>query len=91
MADITKNEVKIKSTITESTNLAGAVYVTKNGSEQPIMNMNCSLSQNSVANIQTYVTNMDAFLTNSALVTSEVEKFRAKAIEVGKGLNCFIF
>lgn len=91
MADVAKNEVKIKSTITESTNLAGTVYVTVNGAEQPIMNMSCSLTQNSVANIQTYVTNMDAFLTNSVLVTAEVEKFRAKASEVGKGLNCFVF
>ena len=91
MSEVTTNEIKITSTITESTNLAGVVYVETNGAKQTVMNMNCSLSQNSVANIQTYVTNMDAFLANTQLVSAEVQKFREKASEVGKNLNCFVF
>lgn len=91
MAEVTTNETKITSTITESTNLAGTVYIETNGAKQPIMNVNCSLSQNSVANIQTYVTNMDVFLANTQLVSAEVQKFREKASDVAKGLNCFVF
>ena len=59
--------------------------------KQTVLTMSCSLTQNTVANIQTYVTNMDLFLANSQLVQTEVIKFREKASQVGKGLNCFVF
>lgn len=91
MDELTKNETKITSTITKSTNLAGTIYVTVNGAEQPIVDMSCALIENDVNNIQTYVSNKEAFLANASLVTAEIEKFKAKAVEVGKGLNCFIF
>nr|WP_243157570.1 hypothetical protein [Clostridium perfringens] len=55
------------------------------------MTISCSLSQNSVANIQTYVTNQQLFLENSQAVVAEVTKFRNKATEVAKPLNCFVF
>ncbi|HAT4337854.1 TPA: hypothetical protein I9094_000041 [Clostridium perfringens] len=82
---------KVTSTITESTNLNGTVEVEKDGMKQTVLTMSCSLTQNAVANIQTYVTNMDLFLANSQLVQAEVLKFREKATQVGKGLNCFVF
>lgn len=82
---------KVTSTITESTNLNGTVEVEKDGMKQTVLTMSCSLTQNTVANIQTYVTNMDLFLANSQLVQAEVIKFREKATEVGKSLNCFVF
>lgn len=85
------NEVKVTSTISETTNLNGVVEVEKDGMKQQVMNMNCSLKENGVANIQTYVTNQDLFLANSTLVAAEVEKFRAKAVSVAKGLKCFVF
>ena len=86
-----ENEVKVTSTITETTNLNGVVEVEKDGMKQQVMNMNCSLKENDVANIQTYVINMDLFKSNSTLVAAEVQKFRTKATEVAKGLNCFVF
>ncbi|MDC4244856.1 hypothetical protein, partial [Clostridium perfringens] len=82
---------KVTSTIIESTNLNGTVEVEKDGMKQTVLTMSCSLTQNTVANIQTYVTNMDLFLANSQLVQAEVIKFREKAAKVGKGLNCFVF
>ena len=85
-----ENEIKVTSTITETTNLNGVVEVEKDGMKQQVMNMNCSLKENDVANIQTYVINMELFKANSTLVAAEVQKFRTKAIEVAKGLNCFI-
>ncbi|UBK67545.1 hypothetical protein KLF46_14010 (plasmid) [Clostridium perfringens] len=86
-----ESTAKVTSTITESTNLNGTVEVEKDGMKQTVLTMSCSLTQNTVANIQTYVTNMDLFLANSQLVQSEVLKFREKATQVGKGLNCFVF
>lgn len=86
-----ENEAKVTSTITETTNLTGVVEVEKDGMKQQVMNMNCSLKENDVANIQTYVINMDLFKANSTLVAAEVQKFRTKATEVAKGLNCFVF
>ncbi|MDU5660526.1 MAG: hypothetical protein E6018_15115, partial [Clostridium perfringens] len=71
--------------------LNGTVEVEKDGMKQTVLTMSCSLTQNTVANIQTYVTNMDLFLANSQLVQTEVIKFREKASQVGKGLNCFVF
>lgn len=85
------NEIKVISTITETTNLNGVVEVEKDGMKQQVMNMNCSLKENDVANIQTYVINMELFKANSTLVAAEVQKFRTKATEVAKGLNCFVF
>lgn len=82
---------KITSTITKSTNLNGTVDIEKDGMQQQIMTMSCILTENSVANLQTYVTNKDLFMENSTLVVAEVQKFREKAIEVGKSLNCFVF
>ncbi|PWX03207.1 hypothetical protein CYK75_02625 [Clostridium perfringens] len=86
-----ESTAKVTSTITESTNLNGTVEVEKDGMKQTVLTMSCSLTQNTVANIQTYVTNMDLFLANSQLVQAEVQKFREKATQVGKGLNCFVF
>ena len=88
---MSEENVKVTSTITESTNLNGTVEVEKDGMKQTVFTMSCSLTQNTVANIQTYVTNMDLFLANSQLVQAEVLKFREKATQVGKGLNCFVF
>ena len=88
---MSEENVKVTSTITESTNLNGTVEVEKDGMKQTVLTMSCSLTQNTVANIQTYVTNMDLFLANSQLVQTEVIKFREKASQVGKGLNCFVF
>lgn len=88
---MSEENVKVTSTITESTNLNGTVDIEKDGMKQTVLTMSCSLTQNNVANIQTYVTNMDLFLANSQLVQSEVLKFREKAAQVGKGLNCFVF
>ncbi|MDK0734967.1 hypothetical protein P7A61_05205 [Clostridium perfringens] len=85
------NEAKVTSTITESTNLNGTVDIEKDGMKQTVLTMSCSLTQNTVVNIQTYVTNMDLFLANSQLVQAEVNKFKGKATEVGNGLNCFVF
>ncbi|MDC4243482.1 hypothetical protein, partial [Clostridium perfringens] len=82
---------KVTSTITESTNLNGTVEVEKDGMKQTALNMSCNLIQNSVVNIQTYVVNMDLFSANSQLVQAEVLKFRDKATQVGKSLNCFVF
>ncbi|HHD2882040.1 TPA: hypothetical protein ACOTJ2_002571, partial [Clostridium perfringens] len=76
---ITSSTAKVTSTITESTNLNGTVEVEKDGMKQTVLTMSCSLTQNTVANIQTYVTNMDLFLANSQLVQAEVIKFRDKA------------
>ncbi|EHR0219040.1 hypothetical protein KS664_002646 [Clostridium perfringens] len=81
---------KVTSTITESTNLNGTVDIEKDGMKQTVLTMSCSLTQNTIANIQTYPTNMELFLANSQLVQVEVQKFRTKATEVGKSLNCFI-
>ncbi|MFQ7360661.1 MAG: hypothetical protein ACLRN7_08705 [Clostridium perfringens] len=88
---INTNEAKVTSAITESTNLNGTVDVEKEGMKQTVLTMSCSLTRNTVVNIQTYVTNMDLFLANSQLVQAEVNKFKAKATEVGKSLNCFVF
>lgn len=88
---MSEENVKVTSTITESTNLNGTVDIEKDGMKQTVLTMSCSLAQNTVVNIQTYVTNMDLFLANSQLVQAEVNKFKAKATEVGKGLNCFVF
>ncbi|ELC8458804.1 MAG: hypothetical protein ACLRYN_15450 [Clostridium perfringens] len=85
-----ESTAKVTSTIIESTNLNGTVEIEKDGMKQTILTMNCSLTQNTIANIQTYPTNMDLFLANSQLVQVEVQKFRAKATEVGEGLNCFV-
>ncbi|MBY0756507.1 hypothetical protein K5V21_13735 [Clostridium sardiniense] len=85
------DEIKVTSTVSETTNLNGAVEIETNGMKQQIMNMNCSLVENGVANIQTYVIDMNLFKANSALVAAEVQKFRTKANEVAKGLNCFVF
>ena len=86
-----ESTAKVTSTITESTNLNGTVDIEKDGMKQTALTMSCSLTQNTVANIQTYVVNMDLFLANTQLVQAEVQKFRTKATEVGKGLNCFVF
>ncbi|MBO3312865.1 hypothetical protein [Clostridium perfringens] len=84
------SEAKVTSTIIETTNLNSTVDVEKDGLKQPVMTISCSLSQNSVANIQTYVTNKQLFLENSEAIVAEVTKFRAKATEVAKPLNCFV-
>lgn len=81
----------VTSEINETTNLNGTVNVEVNGMKQQVMSMSCVLTEDSVANIQTYVTNMDLFQQNSQLVAAEVQKFRIKATDVAKGLNCFVF
>ncbi len=81
------SEAKVTSVIIETT----TVEIEKDGLKQPVMTISCSLSQNSVANIQTYVTNQQLFLENSQAVVAEVTKFRNKATEVAKPLNCFVF
>lgn len=86
-----KNETKITSEITENTTLNGNINAEINGMLQQIMNMSCVLTENSVANLQTYITNKDLFMANSQLVAAEVQKFRERATEVGKSLNCFVF
>lgn len=83
-------EVKVTSTIVETTNLNSNVEVEKDGVKQTVMTISCTLSQNSVANIQTYVVNQPLFLENSEAVVAEVTKFRNKATEVAKPLNCFV-
>ena len=92
MAELTNvNETKITSDIVENTTLNGTVNAEVNGIQQQVMTMSCVLTENSVANLQTYITNKDLFMANSQLVAAEVQKFRTKATEVGKGLNCFVF
>ncbi|MEG0133915.1 MAG: hypothetical protein RSD13_04990 [Clostridium sp.] len=85
------DEIKVTSTISETTNLNGLVEIETNGMKQQIMSMNCSLVENGVANIQTYVNDMDLFKANSASVAAEVQKFRTEASAKGKALNCFVF
>ncbi|MGG7077606.1 hypothetical protein [Clostridium sardiniense] len=81
------DEIKVTSEIEKSLTLTGNVAV----KGQPVLNMNCSLKENGVTNIQTYVTNQELFLSNSQLVAAEVQKFRASATEESKKLNCFVF
>lgn len=88
---INVNETKITSDVVENTTLNGTINAEVNGMQQQVMTMSCILTENSVANIQTYVTNKDLFMANSQLVAAEVAKFREKATTVGKGLNCFVF
>lgn len=83
-------EVKVTSIISETTNLTGTIEIEKEGMKQQVMTISCSLSENAVANIQTYVVNQPLFLENSQAVVAEVTKFRAKATEVAKPLNCFV-
>ncbi|MGU8157606.1 hypothetical protein ACV3TI_15950, partial [Clostridium perfringens] len=78
---MSEENVKVTSTITESMNLNGTVEIEKDGMKQTVLTMSCSLTQNTVANIQTYVTNIDLFLANSQLVQAEVLKFREKAAQ----------
>ncbi|CAG9359140.1 hypothetical protein [Clostridium perfringens] len=85
------NETKITSEIVENTTLNGTINAEVNGMQQQVMTMSCILTENSVANLQTYITNKDLFMANSQLVAAEVQKFRTKATEVGKSLNCFVF
>lgn len=88
---INTNETKITSDIVENTTLNGTINAEVNGMQQQVMTMSCILTENSVANLQTYITNKDLFMANSQLVAAEVAKFREKATTVGKGLNCFVF
>ncbi len=81
------NETGITSVIEKSLTLDGNVAV----KGQPVLNMNCSLKENGVANISTYVVNQDLFLENSAAIATEVQKFRDTATEEGKKINCFVF
>ncbi|MDT7917828.1 hypothetical protein [Clostridium perfringens] len=82
---------KVTSEINETTNLNGVVNIEVNGIKKQVMSMSCILTENSVANIQTFVTDMDLFQSNSQEVVKEVQKFRDKATQVGRGLNCFVF
>ncbi|EGT0683313.1 hypothetical protein IZT14_001705 [Clostridium perfringens] len=84
-------EVKVTSIISETTNLTGTIEIEKEGMKQQVMTISCSLSENAVANIQTYVINQQLFLENSQAIVAEVTKFRNKATEVAKPLNCFVF
>ncbi|HFD2036170.1 TPA: hypothetical protein ACF2DS_002911 [Clostridium perfringens] len=88
---ITSSTAKVTSEINETTNLNGVVNIEVNGIKKQVMNISCILTENSVANIQTFVTDMDLFQSNSQEVVKEVQKFRDKATQVGKGLNCFVF
>lgn len=91
---MSEENVKVTSTITESTNLNGTVDIEKDGMKQTVLTMSCNLTQNMVANIQTYPTNPDnmkLFFDNQELAEAEVEKFRKIAKEKGQGLNCFVF
>ncbi|MGU9138567.1 hypothetical protein ACV3XK_02185 [Clostridium perfringens] len=84
-------EVKVTSIISETINLTGTIEIEKEGMKQQVMTISCSLSENAVANIQTYVINQQLFLENSQAIVAEVTKFRNKATEVAKPLNCFVF
>ncbi len=83
-------EVKVTSTIIETTNLNATIEVEKEGMKQQVMTISCSLSQNSVANVQPYVIDQKLFLENSAAIMQEVTKFKTRATEVAKPLNCFV-
>lgn len=85
------SESKVTSIISETTNLTGTIEIEKDGMKQQVMTISCSLSENAVANIQTYVINQQLFLENSQAIVAEVTKFRNKATEVAKPLNCFVF
>ena len=85
------SESKVTSIISETTNLTGTIEIEKDGLKQQVMTISCSLSENAVANIQTYVINQQLFLENSQAIVAEVTKFRNKATEVAKPLNCFVF
>lgn len=84
-------ETKITSNIMETTNLNGTINAEVNGMQQQVMTMSCVLTEKSVANIQTFVSNQDLFLNNVEAVKAEVDKFKAKATEVANGLNSYIF
>lgn len=86
-----ENITKVTSELTKTTNLNGLIEIEVNGVNQQVMSMSCSLKENSVANITTYVTNQQLFLANSQAVATEVQKFRTQATEDGKTLNCFVF
>lgn len=81
------NEIEVTSEIEKSLTLNGNVAV----KGQPVLNMNCSLKENGVANITTYVTDQNLFLANSQAIAAEVQKFRTEATEEGKKINCFVF
>lgn len=83
-------EVKVTSSITETTNLNATIEVEKEGMKQQVMTISCSLAQNSVANVQPYVIDQKTFLENSAAIMQEVTKFKTRATEVAKPLNCFV-
>lgn len=82
---------EVTSTILETTNLNSTIEVEKDGLKQLVMTISCSLAKNSVANIQTYVSNEQLFLENSEAIGVEVSKFKNKATEIAKPLNCFVF
>ena len=86
-----ENEAKVISKIEKSLTLTGNIEIERDGIKQSVLNMNCSLKENEVSNIQTYVINQDLFLANSQAIVSEVQKFRAKATEEGSKLKCFVF
>ncbi|RUR35131.1 hypothetical protein ELS18_13980 [Clostridium perfringens] len=83
-------EVKVTSIISETTNLTGTIEIEKEGMKQQVMTISCSLSQNAVANVQPYVIDQKLFLENSAAIMQEVTKFKTRATEVAKPLNCFV-
>ena len=89
-----ESTVKVTSKIKESTNLEGTVDIEKDGMKQTVLTISCNLTQNTVANVQTYPTNpnnMQLFFDNQEAAEAEVEKFKKIAKEKGKGLNCFVF
>ncbi|MBO3420203.1 hypothetical protein QTH63_08565 [Clostridium perfringens] len=84
-------EQNITSEINVTTNLTGGVYINQNGMKTQIVSMSCSLSKDSIATISTSIFNQSLFLENIDGVNAELIKFKAKAAEKGKELNCLVF
>ncbi|HAT4182211.1 hypothetical protein ACSXDC_10730 [Clostridium perfringens] len=84
-------EQNITSEVNVTTNLTGGVYINQNGMKTQIVSMSCSLSKDSIATISTSIFNQSLFLENIDGVNAELIKFKAKAAEKGKELNCLVF
>ncbi|AMN31765.1 hypothetical protein [Clostridium perfringens] len=84
-------QINVTSEINENTNLTGGVYINQNGMKTQIVSMSCSLTRNSIATITTSIFNQELFMSNMESVNAELIKFKAKAAEKGKELNCLVF
>lgn len=88
---MSEETVKVTSEINENTSLTGGVYISPNGVKTQIVSMSCSLSRDSIATITTSIYNQGLFLENMQAVNAELIKFKTKAAEKGKELNCLVF